>query len=86
MALVYFSEVTYKLSQGVNYVSYVLAAAALLLFLLGYLGAKLVALESIAIFQLVALLQYTLSDMTPTFDQLLPLRLTLGATTLFRSQ
>lgn len=57
-----------------------MAALAILFFLIGNFGAKLMALEGIAVFQLVALLQFSLSEMTPTFDSLFPLSSTLGIT------
>ena len=60
--------------------SYLLAALAILFFVLGNCGAKLAALEAVAVFQVSALLQFTLSEMSPTFDSLFPLSATLGIT------
>jgi hypothetical protein len=54
------------------------AGIALLLLIAGYFGAKLVALEGMAVVQLSALLLLTQKDMGPTFDGLKYLKYSLG--------
>ncbi len=44
LSIQYFSEFTYSLAKAVKYISFILAGIALLLFVVGNLGAKLIAL------------------------------------------
>jgi hypothetical protein len=82
LSFLYYSSSAYLLAELVKYAAYILTGVALLFFLAGNLGAKLAALESIAVFQLAALLQFNLSSMTPTFAALAPLAYSLGFTPL----
>lgn len=75
-----FDDTTYSLTQVSKYLSFGVSGIALLLFLVGYFGAKLVALESIAVVQLSALLMVSLEDMSPPFGSLSYLSYSLGET------
>ncbi len=59
---------------------------SLLIFAAGYFGAKLPALEGIAVVQLAALLLFTVDNTAPTYEGLKYLGWALGATTIFRKQ
>lgn len=50
----------------------------LVLFIAGYFGAKLVAIEGVAVVQLSAILLLTQKDTAPTFDGLQYLKYSLG--------
>ena len=56
---------------------------SLLIFFLGYFGAKIIAIECVAVTQVAALLTVTLEDVNPTFDSLRYLDLSLGITNIF---
>lgn len=62
----------------VRFVSMGVAAITLLLFVAGYFGGKLIALECIAVIQLSALLLLTQKNMGPSFDGLKYLKFSLG--------
>ena len=57
---------------------------ALLIFFAGYFGAKLPALEGVAVVQLAALLLFTVDNTAPTYQGLKYLGWSLGATPFFR--
>ena len=48
------------MAKIIKYLSFAVAALSLLLFIAGYFGAKLIALECLAVVQLTALLVLTL--------------------------
>lgn len=51
-----FSETAYNVAEVVKFLSIIVSAFALLIFLAGYLGAKLISLECIALVQISGLL------------------------------
>ena len=77
-----FSDSTYVLAKAVKYLSIAVSALSLLLFVAGYFGAKLIAIECIAVVQLSAMLLFSLENMPPTFAALKPLTLSMGLTPL----
>ena len=85
-ALFLYSDSTYTLAKAVEYLSFGIAAASLLLFVVGYFGSKLQSLEANAVVQLAALLIVTVENTGPTFEALTNLKLSLGVTPLFEGQ
>jgi hypothetical protein len=68
------------LAAVVEALSIVTAIISLLLFVAGYFGAKLIALECVATVQLSSLLLFTLQKVNPTFHALHFLGISLGRT------
>jgi hypothetical protein len=68
----------YLLAAVIKYLTYILTGVGLLFFLVGNFGAKLMALECMAVFQLAALLQFNVHNLTPTSAALQPLSYSLG--------
>lgn len=62
-----FSGEEYSMATIVRYISTGLAVAGVLLFILGFVGGKLVGLEFVAIIQLTFLSLLTLHKLSPTF-------------------
>ncbi len=60
LSLDFFSADTYIIARVLKYLCFAVTALSLLLFFAGYFGAKLVALECLALVQLTALLVLTL--------------------------
>jgi len=85
LSLAYYSEKVYFLANIIKYITFSLTGAALLFFVIGNLGAKIAALECVALFQLTSLLQLSLNNMSPTFAALRPLTFALGATPIYQS-
>jgi hypothetical protein len=79
-ALLYYEDTVYSISQGTKYISIAISVLSLLLFCLGYFGAKLPALEGIAVVQLSSLLLVSVDSTAPTFNGLTYLSWSLGAT------
>ena len=86
MQLQFYSDIAYSIAKAVHWLSIVVGVVSLLLFAAGYFGAKLPALEGIAVVQLAALLLFTVDNTAPTYDGLKYLGWALGATTIFRKQ
>jgi len=78
LALNHYDDSVYGLAKTFKILSYTAAVLTLFMFVGGYFGAKLIALESAAVTQISGLLLLTLSDMPPTFDALRPLSLSMG--------
>lgn len=68
-----------------RYLGFAIAVLAYLLFFVGYFGAKLVAIECIAVVQLSGMLLFSLKNMGPTMAALDPLSLSLGLIPLVKS-
>ena len=85
LSLIYYEENVYFLAKIIKYITYSLTGAALLFFVVGNLGAKIAALECVALFQLTSLLQLSLNNMSPTFAAIRPLTFALGATPIYQS-
>lgn len=83
--LYYFPTVTYALAQTAQYLSMAVAVLSVLLFAAGYFGAKLQALEAVAVVQISALLLFTADNTGPTYNGLQYLGWSLGATPFLRS-
>jgi hypothetical protein len=79
LALQYYSPPIYALADGVEYLCFGLAIAALLMLLLGLIGGKLTVLEHLAVLQLTYLCVITVQDASPTFAGLRSLRLSAGS-------
>jgi hypothetical protein len=82
LALYQYEDNVYSFASIARYVTLAIVVLELVLFFSGYFGGKLIALESIAMAQLAALLLLSLEQLGPTFDALRPLVLTLGITIL----
>lgn len=84
--LYYYQASVYSLAQAVQYISMAVSALSLLLFAIGYAGAKLQGLEGVAVVQLAALLLLTVDKTGPTYAGLQYLGWSLGATPVARDQ
>ncbi len=62
----------------------VVTAVSILMFVAGYFGAKLPALEGIAVVQLAALLLFSVDNTAPTYEGLKYLGLSLGTSSFLR--
>lgn len=78
LALALYSDEDYRYFKIVKYLSITLSSLALLLYFVGFFGVKLIALESIAVFQLSALLTVSLQPMAPAISGLTYLRISMG--------
>lgn len=72
------------MAKAVKYLAYAITALVYLLFFLGYFGAKLIAIECIAVIQLSGMLLFSLKNMNPTMAALEPLSLSLGLVPLVK--
>ena len=77
-ALIFYEESHYAVAKAIKYLAYAITALVCLLFFVGYFGAKLVALECLAVIQLSGMLLFSLKNMNPTMAALEPLSLSLG--------
>jgi hypothetical protein len=73
------------MAKIVDYLSLAITGLSLLIFFIGYFGAKLQGLEGTAVVQLAALLLLTLKDVSPAYVGLKRLGYSLGITPLFFS-
>lgn len=78
LSLKNYSQSVYMLAAAVKYSSLIMSAVALLLLLAGYFGGKLIALEHLAVLQIVGLSMVSVHEASPTFAGLRSLRLSLG--------
>jgi hypothetical protein len=67
LSLYAFSEKHYIVALAAKYISFSIAALSLILFVAGYFGAKLTAIECLGVVQVSALLLLTLKNMSPSF-------------------
>lgn len=82
MKLIVYTDSSYQLASIVKYCSYMVAILSVLVFFLGYFGAKIIAIECVAVTQVAALLLMTLEDLGPTFYSLRYLDVSLGITSI----
>ena len=78
LSLDYYDESAYSLASTCNLIANIISAAAFFLSLLALLGAKLVGLEMLAVFQVAFLAMLSLDDMTPLMDSLGGLSYSVG--------
>ena len=83
-ALLYYEEDHYNVAKVVKYLGFAISALSYLLFFVGYFGAKLVAIECLAVVQLSGMLLFSLKNMNPTVAALEPLSLSLGLVPLIK--
>lgn len=86
LALYTYSSGVYSLSAVIPFLSMAVGAASLFLLAAGYFGAKLAALEAIAVVQLSALLLLTVDNSATTYDGLKYLSWSMGATILTQNR
>ena len=78
LSLDYYEDSTYSLAKICLLVAQIMSAAAFLLALIALLGAKLVGLEMLAVFQAAFLAMLSLDDMTPIMESLGGLQYSVG--------
>ena len=78
LSLDYYEDSTYSLANICLLVAQIMSAAAFLLALIALLGAKLVGLETLAVFQAAFLAMLSLDDMTPIMESLGGLQYSVG--------
>jgi hypothetical protein len=77
-ALVFYEENHYAVAKVIKYLAFAITALVFLLFFVGYFGAKLVAIECLAVIQLSGMLLFSFKNMNPSMAALQPLSLSLG--------
>ena len=77
-ALVFYEDSEYGMAKIVIYLAIMLAVAALLLFLAGLFGGRLIGLECLALVQLSFLSLLSVEDLSATLSELQYLRLSFG--------
>jgi hypothetical protein len=78
LALDYYDDSSYSLASTCFMVAQILSGAALLIALVGLLGAKLIGLEMLSVFQISFLAMLSLDEMNPVMDALSGLQYSLG--------
>ena len=68
----------YQVAYGIEILSIIISAACLFMFLLGFLGGKLIVVEYVGIIQLCCVSLLTVKDPVATFEGLRMLRISLG--------
>jgi hypothetical protein len=82
LSLEYFSDNDYSSATILKLISTVIGICALVLFIVGFFGAKIVALEFAAVVQVTFLALVTQISVSPSFESLKGLKLSFGFNTL----
>jgi hypothetical protein len=78
LSLEYFSDSNYTSATILKLIATIIGICALVMFIIGYFGAKLVALEFAAIVQITFLALITQTNVSPNFESLKGLKLGFG--------
>jgi hypothetical protein len=78
LSIQYYGDGVYVAASVLQYISIAIAVLSLIFFIMGYFGPKLIALECSVVVQISSILLLSLKNLSPFFDSLYWLRLSLG--------